>query len=54
MLLLKEHILAPHSLLTGAFVKCTVCDECIASLKPDLDICNHLYGEEEPLKINSL
>lgn len=54
MLLLKEHILAPHSLLTGAFVKCTVCDECTASLKPDLDICNHLYGEEEPLKINSL
>lgn len=51
-LLLEEHILILHSSLTWAFEKRTACDKCAASLKSDLDICNHLYGEE-PLKIHS-
>lgn len=51
-LLLEEHILVLHSSLTWAFEKRTACDKCAASLKSDLDICNHLYGEE-PLKIHS-
>jgi len=52
-LLLEEHILVPHSLLTWAFEKCTACDKCATSLISDLGFCNHLYGEE-PLKIYSL